>query len=57
MLTTSDVSERLGVSVTTVYKFVRAGHLKAVKILGQGPSLWFREEDVERFEQNREVAR
>jgi len=46
VLSVKQVADRLGVSIRTVYKHVKSGNLKAVKI----GYLWrIREEDFEEF--------
>jgi len=50
MLSINQVAERLGVSIRTVYKYVRDGRLKAVKLGPLKQDTWrIREEDFEEF--------
>lgn len=47
-LTLPEVAGRLNVSVTTIRRMIKRGHLKAFKVLGQ---LRVRESEVERIKQ------
>ena len=53
LLTMQEVANRLKVSVWTVRRYIRDGKLKAIK-LNRG--LRVREEDLERFLQEREIT-
>ena len=50
LLTTREVADELRVSLTTVYRLISAGGLRAVQIAGPASSLRIRREDLDRFE-------
>jgi excisionase family DNA binding protein len=57
LLGAAEVARRLGVSRQTVYRLVREGSLPAVRLGGPDASLRIREDGLERWLADHEVAR
>jgi len=53
-LRTRDVAKRLGVSMRRVHQYVEAGRLRPILPPERGQSMVFTQEEVERFERERQ---